>query len=138
MTETPRTDGMKFTILSDTQSGTREVVDVDIASQLETDLIAAQKELVIWKEQAIGWAGFAGKKAVAAEKAEQALALRGEPVAWLYTMRGEKQILGQQCAVDRFNPDLRPFGRKGIDYDPSYEVEELPLYAAPISGERDE
>lgn len=73
---------------------------------------------------------------IEATKAEQALALRDEPVAWLYTMRAEKKILAQECVVGRFNPDLRPFGRKGIDHDPSYEVEEVPLYAAPISGER--
>lgn len=42
---TPRTDARKFTILSDLQSGTREVVDAEVSEQLERELAEANEYL---------------------------------------------------------------------------------------------
>lgn len=43
--KTPRTDARTFTILSDLQSGTREVVAAEFAKELETELAAAQASI---------------------------------------------------------------------------------------------
>ena len=47
MSDTPRTDSVKFPILSDLQSGTRDVTDADFARALERELAAAQAKVAM-------------------------------------------------------------------------------------------
>ena len=51
MIPTPRTDAAKFLILSDLQSGTREVVSAEFAEILERELITIDRCLVNALEQ---------------------------------------------------------------------------------------
>jgi len=47
MSETPRTDAATYQILSSLQSGVDDVVRSDFARQLERELNAANKELIL-------------------------------------------------------------------------------------------
>ncbi len=58
-----------------------------------------------------------------------------EPVAYLYQLIVEDQVVNQQGSTINWNPDYHPFGRKGIDYSASGTVIKQPLFTAPPEPE---
>lgn len=50
-----------------------------------------------------------------------------DPVAWMHTLNME----GGQSDIKVNRMPTHPFGRAGVDFDPSYTVTTIPLYAPP-------